>query len=254
MVRGLDKFREHFAGFEDHYALIGGVACSIALEQAGLEFRVTKDIDIVICIEALNKEFGDAFWDFIQSGKYNNLQKSTGKHLFYRFYKPEDKSYPFMLELFARDPGILPLREGSHLTPIPIDDEVSSLSAIIMDDEYYKFIQKNKIVLDGISIIKEEHLIPLKARVWLDLTHRKNEGEKIDRNDIKKHKNDVFRLYQLLTPDSKIHLPSSIAEELKQFIDRVRSDSSINLKQLGLINTTPNEVFDNLETIYNLIL
>ena len=31
MVPGLDRFRAHFAGPEDSYALIGGVACSLIL-------------------------------------------------------------------------------------------------------------------------------------------------------------------------------------------------------------------------------
>jgi len=26
MVRGLEKFKNHFAGFEDHYVIIGGTA------------------------------------------------------------------------------------------------------------------------------------------------------------------------------------------------------------------------------------
>ncbi len=43
MVRGLDVFREHFAGHADQFVLIGGTAASLALEEAGLDFRATKD-------------------------------------------------------------------------------------------------------------------------------------------------------------------------------------------------------------------
>ena len=93
MVKGLEKFREHFAEFSDQYVLIGGT---------GLNFRATKDLDIVLYVQALNREFGERFWDFIKAGGYSNTQRSSGKQLFYRFDKPADKNFPYMLELFSR--------------------------------------------------------------------------------------------------------------------------------------------------------
>ena len=47
MVKGLDRFAEFFAGNEAHYVLIGGVATHLALEDAGLQDRATKDLDIL---------------------------------------------------------------------------------------------------------------------------------------------------------------------------------------------------------------
>ena len=84
MLRGLDLFKEHFAEFSDRYVLIGGTACALAMKEAGLDFRATKDFDIVLCIEALDPKFGKAFWEFIKKGNYQHRQKSTGKELFYR--------------------------------------------------------------------------------------------------------------------------------------------------------------------------
>jgi hypothetical protein len=46
VVRGLNVFRGRFAGFEDRYVLIGGAAVEWAMDAAGLQFRVTKDLDI----------------------------------------------------------------------------------------------------------------------------------------------------------------------------------------------------------------
>ena len=43
MVKGLDRFREYFAGHEDGYALIGGAAGDILFGEAGLPFRATND-------------------------------------------------------------------------------------------------------------------------------------------------------------------------------------------------------------------
>ena len=68
MVRGLDVFSEHFAGHADQFVLIGGTAATLAMEEAGLEFRATKDLDIVLHIEALNPSFGEVFWRFVEAG------------------------------------------------------------------------------------------------------------------------------------------------------------------------------------------
>ena len=64
MVRGLDRFKEHFASYAKNYVLIGGTACTLALEQARLAFRATKDFDIVLHLEALDHKFAEAFWEF----------------------------------------------------------------------------------------------------------------------------------------------------------------------------------------------
>lgn len=57
MIHGLDKFREHFAGFADRYVLIGGAAADLVMGEAGIDFRATKDFDIVLSIEVLDTSF-----------------------------------------------------------------------------------------------------------------------------------------------------------------------------------------------------
>ena len=39
MVKGLEVFREHFRNFADRYVLIGGAACDIAMNGAGLPIQ-----------------------------------------------------------------------------------------------------------------------------------------------------------------------------------------------------------------------
>jgi len=167
MVKGIDQFKAHFTGFADRYVLIGGAACYLAMEEAGLEFRATKDLDIVLSVETLDAEFVGAFWDFVKKGGYKNQQKSTGKRLFYRFYEPEDEVFPWMLELFSRIPDALILQDDVHLTPIPVDEGVSSLSAILLDEAYYDFIHDSKKVTGGFPVVPPECLVPLKAKAWL---------------------------------------------------------------------------------------
>jgi len=134
MVIGLDRFAEHFAPYRDRYVLIGGVATWLVLEDAGIAPRATKDLDIVLCIEVLDAAFCEAFWGFIRAGGYEIQEKSNGTKVFYRFQKPAQRDYPAMLELFSRKPDAMVLGDDSHLTPIPVGEDVSSLSAILLDD------------------------------------------------------------------------------------------------------------------------
>ncbi len=84
MVKGLEIFRRHFAGFTDRYVLIGGVAASLAMEDAGLDFRATKDLDLVLIVEALDVRFAEQFWRFVEAGGYQIREKSSRQPQFYR--------------------------------------------------------------------------------------------------------------------------------------------------------------------------
>lgn len=233
MVRGFNQFREHFRAYVDQYMLIGGAACDLLMDEVGLAFRATKDLDIVLCVEALNVTFVEAFWAFVRDGKYQVQRSTTGEKRYYRFFKPENEEYPYMLELFARGPDLFELVEGAHLTPVPMDEEVSNLSAILLNDAYYAFLHSGKRIIEGIPIVGPAHLIPLKARAWLELTQRKEAGADIDAKDIAKHKNDVFRLYQILDPGSKIVVPEQIRADMRTFLEAMRSET-IDLKKLGI--------------------
>ena len=252
-MRGLDQFKRHFAPFVDNYVLIGGTACMLVMEEAGLSFRATKDLDIVLCVEALDSKFIKAFWEFIKKGKYQCRQKSTGKKLFYRFHSPEDASYPQMLELFSRKPDSIPLVKDSHLTPIPIDEEISSLSAILLDEEYYLFIHQGKRDIGGLSVLNPEWLIPLKARAWLNLSAQFNRGASIDEKDIRKHKNDIVRLYQLLTTNTRMLLPETIKQDMQKILNEF-SKNPPDLRALGLKHTTTGDFIVNLSDIYQISL
>lgn len=252
MVKGLATFKEHFAPYRDKYMLIGGTACMLVMEEAGLDFRATKDLDIVLLVEALNNEFVSAFWEFIKLGGYQNRQKSTGKQIFYRFDTPNNKDFPAMLELFSRIPDNVNLDIGGHLTPIPLNEAATSLSAILLDESYYHFIHSVKREKNGLPVVGVEGLIPLKAKAWLELNAMKNANEAIDEKNIRKHKYDVFRLYQLLSSNEQISLPLSIKNDLRNFITHIEKDNPVDLKNLGLKNMIYEEVLRNLKTIYKI--
>jgi hypothetical protein len=251
MVKGLDRFREHFAAYADRYVLIGGTASSLSMEELGGEFRVTKDLDIVLCVEALDREFAEAFWSFIKQGQYENRQKSTGKRLFYRFYGPAQEGFPEMLELFARVPDALDVKASAEVTPVPVDEEVSSLSAILMNDDYYSFVMEHKTTIDGLSVIRAEALIPLKARAYVDLSKRKAAGEPVDSKNIRKHKNDIFRLFTVMDRELTLTLAANLQADLVAAFSQITQDPP-DLKAMGIARMNLSEVLDELRRFYSL--
>ena len=253
MVKGLEIFKEFFALHTNQYVLIGGTAAFLAMDDAGLDFRATKDLDIVLHVEALTPAFGVTFWKFIEAGGYAIRQASdTGKPVFYRFQQPTDTRYPAMLELFARAPEGLRLEPESQLTPIAMDEAVSSLSAILLNDIYYDFILAGRRETKGLSWVGEDRLIPLKAIAWLELNTRKTQGAKVDARDIRKHLNDVLRLSQLLTPTSNIPIDKKISDDLIRFLKIVMADTTIEPKTLQLGNVAVAELVARIARAYAL--
>lgn len=249
MVTGIDSFREWFKGYENHYVIIGGTACDILMSEGGLLFRATKDIDMVLIVEAIDHEFGKKIWDYIKEAGYRSCNRSSGNPQFYRFSYPRSDKYPAMIELFARKLDIIKLPEDAVLTPLPLDDELSSLSAILLDKDYYNFMKNGKVIVDGVSVLEPMHIIPFKAKAWLDLTNRKNNGENVDSKNIRKYKNDVFRLSDLVDVDAKIPVSKGVYEDIFDFINRM-DDEEIDVNQLGIKNKTKEQILKELRNIY----
>lgn len=251
-IQGLEKFRDYFADYTDHYTLIGGAACYLAMDDAGLDFRATKDLDIVLCAESINPAFVQRLWAFVQEAGYQRQEKGTGAKQFYRFSAPDNAQYPAMLELFSRVPDGVVLTGEPHLTPIPMGEDASSLSAILLDQEYYQCIQVGKMLIDGVAILGPEYILPLKARAWLDLSQRKADGEAIDSKNIKKHRNDVFRLYSILPLALRLTLAPQVAQDLANFFARMPDETGLTMADFGIRQASLALVLENLNKIYGL--
>ncbi len=250
MVVGLDTFKTYFTDHSDHYVLIGGAACDLLFTDAGLPFRATKDLDIVICVEVVSGDFAKAFAAFLEVGKYTQLAMHEGEKKFYRFAKPQTKDFPAMIELFARPAAAIDLPDTDRYVRLEVEDALVSLSALLLNDDYYALINEGRESIDGVSILSEKLLIPYKARAWLDLKARNDASEKVDANNIKKHRNDVFRLVQLLTQDT-VTLPASVKADLKAFVDAMAYED-VAPATFKIENMTKAEALATLKTVYGL--
>ena len=226
-MEGLDKFRDAFKEFSDNYVIIGGTACDITMAGTEVRPRATHDIDMIIVVEQMTSQYGERFWQFIREGGYrpeksNAKEGEPPKYEMYRFVcgKP---GYPEMIELLSRHPDVLGEPTGLTIEPLPIDGEQLSLSAIIMDDDYYRFTIEHSRLTDEIRHADSAALIALKARAYLNLMQDKQNGKHVNTKDIKKHRSDVLKNVVIMTED-EIPAPLSIVECVKEFVMSIRSN------------------------------
>lgn len=171
----------------------------------------------------MTPEFGQRFWEFIDEGKYENLQrkredKEPVTELF-RFLEPKN-GFPVQIELLSKYPDVLGVPTGFHLTPIPVGEEIPSLSAILLDEEYYRHTIDSSIIEEGICIANPLSLLCLKVKAFLNLTEEKKINPNVRSADIKKHRDDVFKLLAMrIDPFTPVELSATMKDEVSVFIN-----------------------------------
>ena len=81
------------------------------------------------------------------------------------------------------------------------------------------------------------------------MTDRKTSGEHVDSKNIKKHKNDVFRLTELIDPTIKITAPQQVQTDIQEFVQRMQNES-VDVKQLGLVGRTKDQILKEIKDLY----
>ncbi len=253
--------KEFFASFEDKYVIIGGTACEVYEEKNAQEPRATKDIDMILIVEALSSDFVSRFWDFVVEADYGKRNVGSGdntehKHEYYRFKDPTNKEFPYQVELFSRNPGLINFPEDAHILPIPVDDDLSSLSAILMNDDYYNFTIEHSSVEEesGVRLANIESLICLKCKAFLDMVERRSRGEHEDNRNIQKHKKDVFRLAAMLTPADVYQAPLLLKNDIRRFCEVVMAElpNADFFKAAGLRGVRAEDLIEQLKKSFEL--
>ncbi|MDR1938478.1 MAG: hypothetical protein LBQ73_08290 [Tannerellaceae bacterium] len=258
MVKGLEKFKEHFAGFEDNYVIIGGTACEIALRDTDMRPRATNDIDMILVIEKMTPEFALRFWEFINIGEYKTRERKRGdkepRTELFRFSSPKN-GFPVQIELLSKFSDVLGEPTVFHLVPIPAGEDISSLSAILMDEKYYHHTIDGSIVEEGIRIANPLSLLCLKVKAFLNLTEEKKRNPNVRSGDIKKHRDDVFKLLAMrIDPFSPVELSAMMKDELIAFIEIIE-DSLPNQSLRDSLQRTDDDIkgfIDLMKEIFRL--
>ena len=247
MVHGIETFRKYFGDHLDRYVIIGGTACNMIYAQYGAQERATQDIDMVIVAEAFDREFYELFCRFVKDGGYRHRKKVEGYQL-YRFEKPDTDGFPPKIELLSKRPEYL---EGieSTLGRFTAIDTSGSLSAIMLDDDYYDLLAREGIeIIDGLPVLAHRFLPAFKIHAWMNLSADKALGKSIHSDEINKHRRDVLRLCALFAPETRIELPEPIAAEVSEFLD-VRPWDDNMMRNLRL-PMTADEMADHIRRIY----
>ena len=103
--------------------------------------------------------------------------------------------------------------------------------------------------LNANKMPSSKNVIPFKAKAWMDLTDRKAAGEHVDSKNIKKHKNDVFRLTELIDPTAKVVAPQGVYADIQEFVQRMKNEN-VDIKQLGLVGRTKEKILEELKVMY----
>ena len=82
MVTGFESFKRWFSEYSEQYAIIGGTACDLLMSEEGMDFRATRDIDMVLIVESLTPQFGARFWSYIRDAGYEQEIKVLANRSF----------------------------------------------------------------------------------------------------------------------------------------------------------------------------
>lgn len=216
-VHGLKHFTDFFASLSEHYVIIGGIATNFFLLANDLITRRTKDIDLVVLANP-NQRFADRLRDYVTQGRYQIEADSTGKRRNYRFRNPNDPVFPKQIEVFSTAPLELALSADQRIVPFVTSPGLESLSAILMDADYFALVTSTNIIQMGVPLLSSNGLIPLKVRAFIDLDSRRRQGERIDQSDIRKHRNDIIRLTQTLDL-GVFKIAEGIKSDLRAFLE-----------------------------------
>lgn len=75
--QGLDRFIQEFSVYKDAFVIIGGLASTLNMARFNLEFRVTKDFDLVVLVKDGNEPFFYALRAFLRECGYSYGKKVT---------------------------------------------------------------------------------------------------------------------------------------------------------------------------------
>lgn len=242
-INDYPTFVDAFSEYSENYVIIGGTATVLQLAQVNISSRTTKDYELVLIDEKNSKDFYDALKGYLYAGKYIG-EEIFGQNNLYRF-ETEEENYPKQIELFSKHPSFQ-LELDNRKAPIRFEED-SSLSALLLDDEYYEVLLKHIEKKDGYSILSVKGLIVFKAKAWMDLSKRREHGEAIQSRNIKKHFNDIFRLIGALDNTEPVEdIPVSVKEDMKEFIKTLLVTDIPVIKDIGL---TPIESYEIIKEL-----
>ena len=215
---GLSHFQEYCKEFDEQYVVVGGFATVMLLnEELGEGHgKATFDIDLVLLTNN-SVELAQKIKQYITDGKYDIQVGKKDQYKYYRFNNPKEENFAKEIEIFASNENELKLDDGQRILPIDPEDGLYSLSAIILDPEYFEMIKNNVNKSTVAPCTNTQATIMLKMSAFYDLKKRED-------NKWKKHRRDILKLSLLLTGEEEIKLVGRMKEDFDSFIQHLKEE------------------------------
>lgn len=248
----LQHFRDAMKDFSEDFILIGGNACALLFDSVGAEFRETADLDVVLVIEKWSNEFAATLDQYIEEFGYTGrrfIRGDTGgtSHV-HRFSitstHPKFNEIPSQIELFSRCPDGITLKADQHLVPIDAGEGISNFSAILLDDDYYTYLNTNIITIEGIRIPHKKCLTVLKASAWINNRELFEQEKLRDIGTVHKHAFDICRLFAIYEDEdfSPSQIPAHIFKDIELAKNLFSDGQEVNILDQFLTATASDEL------------
>ncbi len=259
MVKGLEHFKNHFKSIADSFIIVGGAACEECFLHSEEKFRVTKGVDIVLTQKSKEKTFAAQFCKYVDKGGYLLRERTDEKKGVFRFYKPQDPDFPDTLKLATTPETTFKTVDDKEVTYIHIRDNVSNLATALYVKDYLDVLNTYKVKDDsGLFYVGPVGMLLLKVKAYLNLSTDRYDGKFVKGSDIKKHRNDVFRLSYLLTDKFKGKLSEKVQEDLKEFLKTFSEQSpewqglQRALTDSAFPEKSPHDIIGGMKTYFGL--
>jgi len=224
-MAGLSHFEAHFRELKDQYVIVGGFATLMLLDrELPNHGKATHDIDLVL-LTSTSVEMAAKIKTYIKEGGYIIQKGKQDRYQYYRFVEPKVDGYAKEIELFASEEYGIELNEGQRIIPIDPEEGLYSLSAIMLDREYFDMIKNNIEEIDGIPYSNTLATILLKMSAVYDLYHRGDDKWK-------KHRRDILKLTLLLTGEERLVLKGRMIQDVEFFKELVKKLTPKVIKQI----------------------
>lgn len=214
---GLNHFQDYCKDLDDHYVVVGGFATLMLLDsELENHGKATFDIDLVL-LTTNSIEMTQRIKEYVKEGEYKIQIGSKEQYQYYRFIEPQKKNFAKEIELFSSNENSLEIEDGQRVIPIDPGVGLYSLSAIMLDLEYFEMIKNNVEKKHRAPCTNVQATIMLKMSAFYDLKKR-------DDSKWKKHRRDILKLALLLTGEEKIQLVGRMEQDFDTFIEHLEND------------------------------
>ena len=215
---GLSHFQKYCKEFDEQYVVVGGFATIMLLDEELGEGhgKATFDIDLVLLTNN-SVELAQRIKQYITDGKYDIQVGEKEQYKYYRFNNPKEENFAKEIELFASNENKLELDDKQRILPIDPEEGLYSLSAIMLDPEYFEMIKNNVNKSGAAPCTNTQATIMLKMSAFYDLKKREDKKKK-------KHRRDILKLSLLLTGEEEIKLVGRMKEDFDSFIQHLKEE------------------------------